>query len=190
MAKWELDKGMCWLQAGEAEVRATKQAKQSSEDLFHIWDVARLNGVSYDPGSAQQDQRLMSLVQGCQTRPSQDPHLVDQGVLQYWYSKTFETVSTESMSKHIKVTATSRVDDKETWNSTNDAMVVDLCFGQSTKRRKPDKLSGALASGENPSKDASSHLPPEAPPTRRPSMVWPPRPVLSGRSLRIMHWLS
>ena len=33
----------------------------------------------------------------------------------------------------------------------------DLCFGQSPKRRKPDKLSGASASGENPSKDPSSH---------------------------------
>ena len=125
------------------------QAKQISRD----------NGVSYDQGSAQQDQWLKSLVQGCQTRPSQEPHLADQGVLQYWCSKTFDKANTESKTKKIKLTATGKVDDKENYDSIKDAMDDALCFGQNkhAKKKTPTKLSGAYESGENPSKEPSSH---------------------------------
>ena len=68
MSKWELDKEMCWLQAEESEWQQQHDEKVHKEDWCHLWDVARINGVGFNPSDNDQQTWLLGLVSGCTQR--------------------------------------------------------------------------------------------------------------------------
>eukprot|EP00974_Lingulodinium_polyedra_P105569 10220454-Lingulodinium_polyedra.AAC.1 len=70
LEKWEIDKNFAWLTVEEREYQDTRKEKKTVEDWCHLWDVARLNGTSFEPGNAAQREWLLSLVQGCDSKPS------------------------------------------------------------------------------------------------------------------------
>ena len=93
-----LDKS-AFLNVEEDKEMTKRQEIQKAAGWCYLWDVARLNGISFDPSNEKQMQMLKTFVAGCETKPSPDPLVADQGWLLYYYSKEFE-----SQEKFVKGT--------------------------------------------------------------------------------------
>lgn len=76
-----------------------------SSGWVYLWDVARLNGMNYDPESEAQDKLLGKILAGCQTREPVDPQFQNCGFLQYKYSKEYEQQEKISKTDSLELAA-------------------------------------------------------------------------------------
>ena len=67
-AKFELDADCSWLHAWEQENLVNQEDIARKSGPMYLWDVARVNGMSFDITSKQQQRLLMSMVSGCEVQ--------------------------------------------------------------------------------------------------------------------------
>ena len=97
----EFDPDMSWLSAKEQEYLMSAEKNTDVEGWCFLWDVARLNGVSWDPSNKGVVSFLETLVQSCPTQVPDGPGLAAAGFVQYWYSKQMEARHERTKAKTI-----------------------------------------------------------------------------------------
>ena len=113
--KFEVDKDCAWLEAQERVWQKSQAEDRNSGGWMHLWDVARLNGISYS-GEPAQVTFLESLVASCPSKPSSDAALNEKGHMMYEYYKDYERTTSKSSGKDVSLIATAQVKDKEEWD--------------------------------------------------------------------------
>ena len=99
--KFSLGPACGWLEAEETEWLKNNEQHKLAEGWCYVWDVARIEGVPFRPGDAQQERWLMNMVVGCEDRESPDPVRRAAGDKQWWYQKAFETLHTRDKGKRV-----------------------------------------------------------------------------------------
>ena len=89
-SKLELVPDLCWLVAEEKEYISTTESQDKLSGPMCLWDVARVNGVAWDPSNKAVVDFVKSLVAGCEEVQPEDENMLDQGHKQYIYQKTME----------------------------------------------------------------------------------------------------
>ena len=108
-----LDKSASFLSVEEDKEMTRRQETQKAAGWCYLWDVARLNGISFDPSNEKQMQMLKTFVAGCETKPSPDALVADQGWLLYYYSKEFESQEKFVKGRRMKIKAEAPLDEKD-----------------------------------------------------------------------------
>ena len=86
----EIDKEAAFLEAEETNWRKSTETSNKSEGWCYLWDIARINGISYNNTTAQ-DLFLKTLAGDCETRPATDPKWALSGQEEYYYIKDLLT---------------------------------------------------------------------------------------------------
>ena len=150
LRKWEIDKTFAWLEAEEKAYKASEEAIARACAWCHLWDVARLNGVSYQPGCKKQDEWLRGLVSGCEEKVSDDPYWRDKGEQVWWYSKDFEKITTTKRGRGMEIRGGAAIKDKAEWDQIQNAMMTDDADVSGAAMEKPLKKQKTTdAPGEN-----------------------------------------
>ena len=85
--KFTLDEECSWLKIKEDGYMRQQEVHVRHSGPMYLWDVAKLNGMAYDPKNKDMIKFLLSLVADCQTSPADSDELRKQGHLMYDYAK-------------------------------------------------------------------------------------------------------
>ena len=60
-------------------------SRESVSGWFYLWDIAKINGCEWKPQDSVQKKWLKTLTADCAVQESDDPHLRNEGHVQYFY---------------------------------------------------------------------------------------------------------
>lgn len=106
LRKLELDPDASFLEAEESNWNATRERQTDLSGWCYLWDVARINGLSFDQSNEQQMSLIKSLVHGCEEQEADSEHLRTLGHKMYWYEKSMEGKTDRDKGKKIDARAT------------------------------------------------------------------------------------
>ena len=90
VARLEIDPEASFLSVEEENWNAEHEQETDLSGWCYLWDVARINGISYDSSNEPQMDLIKSLVHGCQEQPATSEHLREAGHKMYYYEKSLE----------------------------------------------------------------------------------------------------
>lgn len=139
-----LDKDASFLETLENEYIDEHDECEDRAGWCFLWDVARLNGISY-LGTAAQDQFLLGLVAGCEEQEPDDANLKRKGYKQFWYEKKYETKAVQKRGKTVHATAKSELKDAKEYEEVLSLMGGSKAARSShssaeTNRKAPKKI--------------------------------------------------
>ena len=144
-SKLELDPDLCWLVAEEKEYISTTESQDKLSGPMYLWDVARVNGVAWDPSNKAVVDFVKSLVAGCEEVQPEDENMLDQGHKQYIYQKTMENRDTQGRGRMLAASKQAKIENKEEYK----AILEQFGKGQDKKKAK-------VPAKKMPVQDASS----------------------------------
>lgn len=106
----ELDPEASWLSIEEANFASSVENTSTKGGWSYLWDVARLNGVEWNPADEKIVDFCKMLVADCPSKESPKPQIKAQGWLLYDYWKDMETEQQESTGKKVTVKAEAELD--------------------------------------------------------------------------------
>ena len=139
-SKFAVDKSCAWLEIEEKEFVAEKNEKASAGGWMHLWDVARLNGISYT-GDEKQMEFLLALVSSCPAKDSPGPTMLMLGHKLYDYHKSFEDRKRSISGSSLELKARAKVKDEGEWKQCSEMMSSATTPGA---KRMPKKTKKAL----------------------------------------------
>eukprot|EP00974_Lingulodinium_polyedra_P029982 2888141-Lingulodinium_polyedra.AAC.1 len=142
VSKLSLDKECTFLECEEKEFLAEKHSTEEKSGWCYLWDVARLNSIQYVQGSQEQNELLLSLVEGCPQMESDNPVLKERGHKLYLYSKEYEASKLRTRGKAIQVKASGKLehaDGKEAAWSTAKRMLEGEKESSEPNKKHPKK---------------------------------------------------
>ena len=83
--RMELDPELSFLSAEETAYLESKLTKESVFGWFYLWDIAKINGCEWKPQDSVQKKWLKTLTADSAVQESDDPHLRNEGHVQYFY---------------------------------------------------------------------------------------------------------
>eukprot|EP00974_Lingulodinium_polyedra_P025536 2470445-Lingulodinium_polyedra.AAC.1 len=105
-----LDPAASFLSAEEINFQRSTEGTTTKAGWCYLWDVARLNGVEWNPNSEGIVGFCKMLVAECNTKESPQQSIRDQGWLLYEYSKEMETDITEVSGKKVNLKAEAKIE--------------------------------------------------------------------------------
>ena len=117
-----VDKECAFLSVEEKKETTKVDEVNKSSGWCYLWDVARINGMSFDPGNEKQMRMLKSLVSSCETKGSEDDELAIDGWKLYKYSKEFESKEKFKKARKIGLRAEANMEDVGECKNTEELM--------------------------------------------------------------------
>ena len=117
---------------------------------MYVWDIARVNGTSWDPTNRGIVDFVKSLCADCPSRPAEDAGLRAAGHLQYEYAKKLENKLDMSREEKVGLKKHGKVQDAAEYQQISDAMAKEDMWanerrGQDTRGRKRNAQTLAVA---------------------------------------------
>eukprot|EP00974_Lingulodinium_polyedra_P029209 2814776-Lingulodinium_polyedra.AAC.1 len=111
--KLSIDPEAAFLSTEEKHYCDSHQQCKTAKGLCYLWDVARLNGVKWDPTNEDIVKFCKMLVQGCPQQESNVDSIKAEGWLLYEYSKEMEVEAIEKKGKAVSVSAQAQLNSEE-----------------------------------------------------------------------------
>ena len=140
--KLSLDPEGGWLSLKERQKMSMTQDKTGLSGMISLWEVAKLEGLIYDPANADSMKLLQALVKDLENEPHPKPALAEAGHYVYKYEKTLmdktskrKTNSLTSSVEHNNLSLEEFQDAKATMGD----VVTTSGFGSATHNSKGKK---------------------------------------------------
>ena len=135
--KLMLDLSACFLEAQERHFAETVNENESKTGWCYLWDIARLNGISY-AATPEQDAFLAGLAEGCPTKDPEDGNMRAKLYKMYMYSKKYEGTEKLKSGKRMSVAATAKVQNAEEFQEC--VNLLGTPSSSTSKRPKTEKV--------------------------------------------------
>jgi len=129
--KMELDPELSWLTAQEEDIIKTTEQVKSLSGPMYLWDVAMINGISWDPSNKPLVEFVKSLVEGCEEVVPENEAMANKGHMQYIYSKTMEKEDITGRSRKLGVKKQAKITKEE-----HGQIIEEISKDQVAKRAK------------------------------------------------------
>ena len=87
---------------GEVSKDLSLVAEQARIGWSYLWGIAKINGCEWKPQDSVQKKCLKTITADCAVQESDDPHLRNEGHVQYFYVKEMEVKQTDAQGQELK----------------------------------------------------------------------------------------
>ena len=164
-----VDRDASFLQVSEQKFLEQEKAQERAHGWCYLWDVARLNGMSYDPSNQSQQEFLKSLVANCDEKLADADALREQGHKMHKYSKEFETKEALKSGKQVGIGVENSIQDVVEFKKAEESLTKTFSqiFGQDadeaptkkkTKKPVPSEVASHVLDEADPTKSSKGFL--------------------------------